>query len=156
VTLRKLRTKQVKSFPYGENLLPSNFDISAANGVDEDTGLSVSPPESGIYEIACDIRGVLQGLAGVNWRLEAKLYNTTDNVFVDNSARLVIQAGESGILFQSTAGVAWIVEIDGLKTFNVYVQRDGGGSPTWTYSRIGSDYNGYTTMRFKKIADIQE
>jgi hypothetical protein len=149
-----LRDDQVRSLPYGESLLPSNFDISAANGVDEDTGLSISPPEAGVYEIACDIRGVLQGLAGVNWRLEVKLYNATDGVFEDNSARLIIQAGEPSVLSQSTAGVAWLVEINGPKTFHLYAQRDGGGSPTWTYSRIGSDYNGYTTMRYKKIANI--
>ena len=152
--MTKLRSEQVESLPYGESILPSNFDISAANGEDQDTGLFVSPPEAGVYEIACDIRGVLQGLGGVNWRLEAKLYNATDGVFVDNSARLVIQAGESGILSQSTAGVVWLVEVDSPKTFNLYMQRDGGGSPTWTYSRIGSDYNGYTTMRYKKIANI--
>jgi hypothetical protein len=154
MTIKKLRSEQVESFPYGESILAANFDISAANGTDEDTDLSVSLPGAGAYEIACDIRGIVQGATGTNWRLEANLYNVTDAAFVDYGARLIIQAGEPSVLSQSTAGVGWIVEVDGPKTFNLYVQRDGGGSPTWTYSRIGSDYNGYTTMRYKKIAEI--
>ena len=154
MTIKRLRSEQVESFPYGESVLAANFDISAANGTNEYAGLSVDLPEAGVYEIACDIRGVVQGATGTNWRLEANLYNATDAAFVDHGARLIIQAGEPNVLSQSTAGVAWFVEVDGPKTFMLYVQRDGGGSPTWTYSRIGSDYNGYTTMRYKKIAEI--
>ena len=134
-----------------ESVLGATFTITGTAGTFQDSGLSVSLPYAGKYEITADVRGNLRGNAGTAWWLSGKLYNSTDAADVADSERLIVLTNVNTILLQQTCTINKIVEVAAAKTIKLYVARDGTGTPSWTNSAIESNTAGKTVLTYKKI-----
>lgn len=72
----------------GQSSLSSDFNITAANGTYQDTGLSVTLPSAGTYEISADICSYIQVSSGTDGYISTLFYNATDAANIPNSTRL--------------------------------------------------------------------
>ena len=76
----------------GLAVLPAAVDLQpSASGVWVDTGVSVSLPTAGLYELDATVRAVLSAAAGTNTWVRAHLYDVTAGADVPNSEVLVHQ-----------------------------------------------------------------
>lgn len=135
----------------GSAVLGSSFGITGTAGTYQDTGLSVTLPSAGTFQVDADIRAALVGNAGILWWIHAKLYNSTDSADVANSETLVVLTGTTNLHLQNTAHISMTVTVAASKTIKLYAARNGSDSPSWTGSSIASDSNGRTRMRYAKI-----
>lgn len=136
----------------GESVLGGQFNITGAAGVHQATGLSVTLPSAGTYKLKGDIRGRMIGNAGTAWWVHVKLRNTTDNVDITNSDRLLVLTGTSGLHLQNTIPLNKIVTTDNNnEVIEVWAARNGSGSPSWTGASIESNSSGYSTLSYEKI-----
>lgn len=135
-------------------VLASVFTITGAAGTFQDTGLTITLPSAGTYMVTANIRGNLRGNGGAGttaWWLEAELYNATDLAIVTNSERLIVLTGTNAVTFQMTCTITWPITVTAAKTINLYVARNGNGTPAWTTSAIESNASGRTTMTFQLV-----
>lgn len=145
------RRDHVHAITNGNAVLGSSYDITASAGTFADTGLSVTLPSAGTYEITANVRGAMVGNAGTSWWITAELYNSTDSAAVTDSERLVVLTGTTALHLQNTCVITKIVTVAASKTIKLYACRNGTASPTFTVSQISSDANGKTELIYKKI-----
>jgi len=132
-----------------ESVLGSPFTITGADGVFQDTGLSVKLPSAGTYLITAEVRGDLFVTVADGY-IRAYLYNSTDAAIVANTATMCTYAGTLSKYFFATTPIGTIITVAASKTIKLYASRNG--TATYTLSDIGSDATGYTRMRYVKIA----
>lgn len=137
----------------GQSVLGGAITLTGTAGTYQDTGLSVTLPNSGTYELTANVRANLRGgTTGTLWYLTAELYNATDAVAVANSERIIISINDNTLSLQTTCPISNIIQVASSKVINLFVFRNGSGGPTWNTSTINSDANGRTTLSYKKIA----
>lgn len=136
---------------YGLSVLSSTFNLTGSAGVFEDTGLSVTLPAAGTYEIFGNIRGVVRGNAGTVWWISVKLYNSTDGADVADSARMVVAVYTTNTYFQGTTPLDIQVTVNGPKVIKLYACRNGNSSPTWLNSGIYVGDEGKTVLGYRFI-----
>lgn len=148
------RRDHVHDTTSGEAVLGSVFSITNANGVMQDTGLSVTLPSAGKYKITASIRGVLVGTASGGttvWWLVGELYNNTDGATIANSERLIVLTSQAGVQFQMTCTLVAEYSPAASKVVRLRVSRNGNGTPAWTASQIESNSAGRTVLHYEKI-----
>ena len=134
----------------GSSYLTSDFNITGATTVFQDTGLSVSLPAKGTYLIQADVRTRLQVASGTGGGIYVKLYNSTDAADVSNSTRMCIYTTATAQT-QNTAPVTAIVTVTAAKTIKLYAARTFDG--TLTSSDIaGVSANGITALTYIRIS----
>lgn len=138
---------------YGISVFSGTFSITAAAGSWQASTLSVFLPTPGTYRLTANVRGGIDGNAGTQWWITAKLYNTTDLADVPNSERIVVHTIVAAEFLQATAAIDLPIQITSPKTITLHAKKDGAGAPTFTQSFVSSDANGRTTLMFERIGD---
>lgn len=133
----------------GESVLSSTFSITSANGTFDDTGLSITIPSAGTYEIYGSATCKIQFSAGGDGYIVGKLYNSTDTADVANSERLLGFFGSSGVQYRSATSFSTIITVTEETTIKLYAKSEDG--TTWTFRDILSDANGRTNLGYIKI-----
>lgn len=133
-----------------ESVLASNFNITGADGVYQDTGLSITLPSAGTYFIYGNIRAALLFSVGSYGYIKGKLYNSTDSADVANSERMIGYEGEANIPFYNSAPLSMSISVSAAKTIKLYVAR--AYATTWTTSMIYSDSNGRTNLGYIQLS----
>lgn len=134
----------------GSSSLAANFVLASANGVYDDTLLTMTLPSAGTYRLAMTVRSVARSDAG-NARIQAKLYNVTDAADITNGELQVWLTDHTGFTYQTSGTTFLDVTVNGSKVINLYAQRNA--STSWVTSIIASDVNGRTTISYLKISN---
>jgi hypothetical protein len=137
----------------GESVLAAPFDITEADGVFQDSGLSVDIPEAGSYDLKYNVRyAVASSTPGY---VLVRLYDETAGAEVANSrqmtfypANIALPAGATSI--QQNAPYATELVAGSARTIRLEAARFAGG--TWTFSQLSSDDNGKTKLSYKQTA----
>lgn len=148
------RRDHVHAITNSESVLGSDFNITGTAGTFQDTGLSITLPDAGTYEITCDVRAALRANGGAGstaWWISIELYNSTDSAVVTDSERLAVLTGTNAVLFQMTCPLTKKVTVAASKTIKLYAARNGNGTPAWTTTDIVSNSAGRTMISYKKI-----
>jgi hypothetical protein len=132
----------------GEAVLGSNFSITGATTVYQDSGLSVTLPGPGTYLVEADVRFGLNSAVANNF-IAAKFYNSTDAADVANSETMVGFGGAASTPVISTTHMHKVVTVTASKVIKLYVMRAGSG---FTTTDIVSDSNGRTRMSYRQLA----
>ncbi|MBC9725941.1 hypothetical protein [Streptomyces sp. TRM68367] len=134
--------------------LPSNFDLQPlAPNSWHSTGLQVTLPEAGTYDLDLDVRGLVGAVPPVTAWVSAQLYNVTDSKALPDSDRLVAHLREPvpapGVYVdnQRTAPMSERITVDKPTTIRLEARRTGAT----TASRIMSDSNGKTSFRYERV-----
>lgn len=134
----------------GSSYLTSDFTITGATTVYQDTGLSVALPAAGTYLIQADVRFRLLMATGTSAAIDVKLYNSTDAADVGNSVRRC--AFTSGtVQIQSTIPLSVIVTVTAAKTIKLYAAATFDGTLT-NPSIAGSSTTGLTALSYIRIS----
>jgi hypothetical protein len=131
-----------------ESVLSAGFNLTGADGVFQDTGLSVTLPSAGTYLVEADVRGDLLITAGGAY-IRAYFYNSTDASIVSDSHTICTYAGTINQYFFATTKITKLITVSSSKTIKLYASRNGVA--TYSLSNISSDANGYTRMHYVKI-----
>jgi hypothetical protein len=131
-----------------ESVLSAGFNLTEADGVFQDTGLSVTLPSAGTYLVEADVRGDLLITAGGAY-IRAYFYNSTDASIVSDSHTICTYAGTINQYFFATTKITKLITVSSSKTIKLYASRNGVA--TYSLSNISSDANGYTRMHYVKI-----
>lgn len=131
-----------------ESVLGAGFNLTGADGVFQDTGLSVTLPSAGTYLVEADVRGDLLITAGGAY-IRAYFYNSTDASIVSDSHTICTYAGTINQYFFATTKITKLITVSSSKTIKLYASRNGVA--TYSLSNISSDAIGYTRMHYVKI-----
>lgn len=129
--------------------------VNLPAGVWTSTGLQVTLPRAGTYELDADVRGRLVGNPPVNTYITARLFDTTTGAEVLNSERLVYQLinenpGQAAAGGNQTAPISELVHVTGAATIQLQaVDQNAVGAAI--VAQIYSDGNGYTSLRFVRV-----
>jgi hypothetical protein len=135
----------------GESVLASNFTLTTTNTF-QDTGLSVSLPTAGLYDINFNPRGVIQKSSAADGWIAVRLFNVTAGAAVANSDRLVLyKPSADSTLTQIHSAYSVQVYVAAATTIRLDASRNSGGSPTWTFASIDSNSNGRTALSYQRI-----
>ncbi len=143
------RRDHVHATANGSAALSAHFDITASDGVYQDTGLSVTLPSAGTYMLDAVVRGIFQANAAGGY-IVAKLYNSTDAADVANTFGLVVYYLLANQVVQETIPISTTVTVAASKVIKLYAMRQSSGA-TMTLDLIGADANGLTSLRYVKI-----
>lgn len=138
--------------PHGDSILAADHDV-AASGVWDDTGLSVSLPSAGTYQISANVRNFIN-VGGGGGFLSFRLYDTAAAAAVSSSERLgALSIPGSGVQVQRTDGHTFLVTAATATTLKLQVFRsDVEGTTAWSVSRVGSDSLGWSTLSYVKLS----
>jgi hypothetical protein len=125
-----------------------SYSITATSGTFAATGISVTLPEAGTYQIVAQVRGEVQPSAAGAHYIVGKFRNTTDSADVANSECLVVLSSQNGVNVNLSANMAARVTVAASKTVELWVARVG---TSFTNSQILSDTNGRTKLYYFKI-----
>lgn len=131
-------------------LLAAAFNLTAAAGVYQDTGLSLSLPSAGTYIVTANIRGDLKISGGALAYLVARLFNATDAAALANTESLVCLTEAVNQNVQQTASIFAVVTINDTKLIKLQGMRNGS-SPAWLISSFASNANGRTLLNYLKV-----
>lgn len=131
-------------------VLAASFQITAANGTYQDTGLSIALPSAGTYIITANVRGDLKTTAGSLAYLVARLFNVTDGAAVAESETVLLLVEVTNQNFQQTAALSVVLTVAAAKTIRLEAMRNGS-APTWGVSTIASNANGRTRLGYLKV-----
>ena len=131
------------------SVLGANFSLTGADGVYQDTGLSVTLPSSGTYLVFADIRYSIDVSGGYGFML-AKLRNTTDGADVANSERELVFT-EDVDAREGTAALHMTVTVAAAKTIKLYASRTKAAGASWVTSDIPSSANGRTVLTYLRV-----
>lgn len=144
---------------YGESVLASAYEITAAVGTFVDVGLHLSLPSAGTYLIGMNIRTrVSLNAASISGYISSKLYRSDTGGFVANSERFCIIFDTSGgatfvnVSTQNESGYTIPISVNAACYVALYAKRDGVATAgQYASSHLESDDNGYTSLNYIKI-----
>lgn len=138
------------STPYSTSQLQSDINLTGSNGVyQEITGLSVTLPASGTYNLDAVVRGVWQENAAGGY-INAKLYNSTDASDVTNSETLVLYYSiAAGSILQATVPIMTTYTVNGPRTIKLYAARTVVGVNS--AAQIAGNSAGKTSIRYTQL-----
>ena len=140
------------SATWGTSTLSSGFTLTASAGTFEDTGLSITLPSAGTYNVYAIARGQISYSAGVEAFIQVKFYNSTDGVYLDNgSAGAYTNKSGSDQLKIHSIPIQTIITVNGSKTIKLYAARMSATS--FIVSSIESNSEGLTRMGYFKLAN---
>lgn len=140
----------------GQSALGSDFNITAANGTYQDTGLSVTLPSAGTYEISADVCSYVQASGGTDAFISTFFYNSTDATYITNSTRLGAYQYVSKAVNGFTQTPSHVIyTVSGSKTIKLYAASYNGSSYS---ARTIASYAGFgsvcdTVMMYKKLSN---
>lgn len=126
----------------------TQFDITSTTYAA--TGLSVTLPSAGTYEVWAEMRQGVQVSASPNGAIRTEFYNVTDGAVIANSERLGVVATQNNLAATTTIRMSARITVNGAKTIEVYALRDSG--PSYTFSYFYSDGKGRTVIGYEKKA----
>lgn len=133
-----------------ESVLAADYVFTTAAGTYGGTGLTTTIPSAGKYLIYMRITGQNTPNTGTTWFLVIKIRNTTDSTDVARTEQVICYIPTAtGSIFDSTIVFA-IQTFAASKTFEVYVKRDGTGTPTWVDTRLNSSSSGSSVIGYIK------
>ncbi|NUT52439.1 MAG: hypothetical protein HOV94_34895 [Saccharothrix sp.] len=133
-----------------------NTQVNLPPGAWVNTPLVVTLPVAGTYELDADVRGRLSGTPSFNSFITARLWNDTAGVVVPQSERLIHQiidanVGDATAGGNVTAPISELIQVTGPTVIRLQARRvDATG--TASIAQIYSDGNGYTSLRFDRVA----
>lgn len=133
----------------GESVMNSQFNITAANGTYQDTGLEITLPSAGTYLFSANVRGFISATE-LGAFIVAKLYNSTDSSYVVDSEMFVVQERITSSSINGNVSQNLKITVDGSKVIKLHAFRSGG--TTYQSSAIIGDTNGRTRMSYLRIA----
>lgn len=140
------------SATWGTSTLSSGFTLTASAGTFEDTGLSITLPSAGTYNVYAIARGQIAYSAGVEAFIQVKFYNSTDGVYLDGgSAGAYTNKSGSDQLKIHSIPIQTIITVNGSKTIKLYAARMSATS--FIISSIESNSEGLTRMGYFKLAN---
>lgn len=143
----------------GLMVLPATVDLGpTASGTWTDTGIQVGLPNAGTYHLDGNVRGVLTVADGTNAWIGARLWDVSLNQLVPDSEVLVHQIATSvstatPVITEAKNQAAPMTVryvIPGGRIVRLQVVRHYTG-PAPTVSRVQSDVNGRTLLRWERV-----
>ncbi|MBW8803358.1 MAG: hypothetical protein AUG49_21285 [Catenulispora sp. 13_1_20CM_3_70_7] len=137
--------------------LPAVFDLQpTASGTWSNTGLEITLPRRGTYDLDANVRGRLGGTPAINTYIVARLWNATSGAVLSNSERLVDQIidlnpGSRQAGDNTTAPISERITVSGPTTIRVQAKRVNAVGAS-SIASIYSDGNGVTSLRYEKVA----
>lgn len=135
----------------GSSYLTSDFNITGATTVFQDTGLSVTLPEAGTYLVQANVRCRVVMASGTYGTIETKLHNSTDAADVSNSLRRCVYTTSTAQI-QVTNPITAIITVTASKVIKLYAARTFDGSLT-NSDIAGSATTGLTSLTYVKIGE---
>lgn len=127
----------------------TSFNVSAADGVFQDTGIAVTLPSAGTYLVYATVRAILS-CANVGGTMAAELFNATDSAAVANSETMIVTEQLSNSAANWSAAIIRTITVAASKSIKIYGMRNSGG--TYGVSQIASDSGGRTVIGYVRIA----
>lgn len=138
---------------YGESVLPSNFSVTAANNTYQNTGLTITLPSAGTYELMADVRCDVYTTSGTGW-MSVKLVDSTAGTDIPNTNRLAIANQVTNVVISSTVPIHTFYTVTGQTVVTLYAARHN--ATTWNTSNVTSSSSstgpGYTNLTYKRIS----
>lgn len=125
------------------------YTVGGTNDTYSASGMTISLPGPGTYLIWFNSRCVIRVEDGVGY-IVSKLRNTTDNVDIASSERLLCYANTIAVQWQVRAALAYSVTVTKPTVLEFYVFR--GGATTWTNSVITSDTYGRSAYGYVRLS----
>lgn len=144
---------------HGSAVLPAAVDLQpSASGTWVATGLSVTLPAAGTYQLDATVRAAMAAVSPANTYIVARLYDVTAGAVVPGSEAMVHQINigspSGATLSQGTNNSAPIqVEytVPGPRTIRVEAARFNSQGATGT-AIVVSDGSGRSTLRYSRVA----
>lgn len=136
----------------GLSVLASAFALTTTNTF-QDTGLEVTLPAAGTWDLNFSPRAVVQVSGGDGW-ISVRLYDETAAAVVSDSTRLMYYVA-SGITDLKQLHVAFShpVTVTAASTIRLEAVRgNGSGTPSWSLSQIDSNADGRTTLSYVRMS----
>ncbi|MFL6112669.1 MAG: hypothetical protein ACJ786_15150 [Catenulispora sp.] len=137
--------------------LPATFDLQpTASGTWSTTGLGVTLPRRGTYDLDVNVRGRLTGTPVINTFIVARLWNATSGAVLPNSERLVDQIidsnpGAASTGDNTTAPISERITVNGPTRIWLQAKRVNAAGAS-TAASIYSDANGLTSFRYEMVS----
>ena len=137
--------------------LPAIFDLEpTASGTWSDTGLQVTLPRRGTYDLDVNVRGRLSGIPSINTYISARLWDVTSGAALPNSERLVDQIidlnpGSALTGDNTTAPISERITVNRPTTIRLEAARFNAVGAS-VVAEIYSDGVGATSFRFERVA----
>lgn len=132
---------------FGSSSLASTYDVTDSYG---DTGLSITLPSAGTYDVTAIVRGQTAYGSGLEGYLNVKLYNATDAVDVSETEMIVGYEDVAGVVNIEQITMFTSITVTASKTIKLYAVRSMS-SPI--LSQIVSDSTGRTKIFYKKTSN---
>ncbi|MDH6574472.1 hypothetical protein [Kitasatospora sp. MAP5-34] len=138
--------------------LSTTVDLQlTASGAWTNTGLEVTLPEAGTYQLDVDIRGQLDSVPPVNAFIVARLWNATSDTALPHSERLVSQIidgnrGAAQYGKNATSPINERITVNAPTAIRLEVKRVNNFGTSTIAAGIYSDSDGYTSFRYQKVA----
>lgn len=126
----------------------TQFDITSTSYAA--TGLSITLPSAGTYEVWAEMRQGVQVSASPNGAISTEFYNVTDGAVIANSERLGMVATQNGVVATGTVRMTARITVTASKTIEVYALRASG--PAYSACYFYTDVNGRTLIGYEKKA----
>ncbi|MER6632318.1 hypothetical protein ABT301_29560 [Streptomyces sp. NPDC000987] len=140
--------------------LPAPVDLAAtASGTWVNTGLQVTLPVAGTYDLDANVRAALTAADGTNAWIGARLFDVTAGAAVPDSEVLVQQldlavSTATPVITQGVNQHAPILvpyTVPGSRLVRLQVVKTYSG-PAPSVARVQSDGNGRTTLRYSRVS----
>lgn len=146
VITRKIATRT------GSSRLASQYALSTSSGTYGASGLTVTLPVAGQYELFFNLRTVIIPADNDIAYMVAKIVDTTASADVTDSERfLLLTQNENGLQRQLQSAYSVFVTVTQPSVVEVYAKRVWTGASGFTTSDIGSDVNGWSTLLYNRI-----
>ena len=130
--------------------LPATFDLVAADDTFEDTGLAITLPEIGFYNISTIIHAHLDVQNGTG-SLTAALYDTS--IVANSEMKIAAVVGPHLEHFGSGNSIGYTSTIKN-QVLKLYMKSTGGAN--WNDKYIESDEDGRTTLEYFYYGRLRE
>lgn len=118
-----------------------------------DTPLVVTLPVAGTYEVDADVRAVISAPGGTtNGFIVARLQNDSTGAAIPNTETLIEQCINCDYGGNSTAPISARVTVTGPTVIRLQSRRGGTAFAAGVSTAIQSDANGYSRMRWARVA----
>lgn len=127
----------------------SSSPYNVASGTYASIGLSAPLPSAGTYQLAVDLRTLINASVGTGGFIECQLYNTTDATAIANSERIGAYEPVVAQQYYGQISINELVTVASAKTIDVQCLRTG--ATTYTTSAVYSDANGRSRFSYVKV-----
>ena len=132
----------------GSSVLGAAFPLTSTDTY-QDTGLSVSPPSAGEYQLTAQVKATLLATTGAPYAT-CRLYNVTAGAVLTNSELWVAFSPSAAMYAINTATSQKTYTLAAASTIRLECARRQ--ATVWSVSEISSDVDGRTVLSYVKLA----